>query len=155
MLTVVAVVGCLPACKSMVGLLLALPQPSLSLEIYEAVAEAGEGLTMAYELYITSYEKSGYVDAIAICGNEVVGYTSQKKTDASYMETYIQKILRQNGFGVHVKIMGEFRAYLERLHSLREHRETLEKNIPFTPNEQYPELTRSELIKHTLLAIAL
>ncbi len=155
LLTVIAVVGCLPACKSTVGLAMVLMQKSLQPEVYQAVAEAGQGLTLAYELYITTYEKSGYVDAIAICGNEVVGYTSRGKSDAAYIGGYIQKILRQNGFGVNVKIMGDFRAYLERLRSLREHRKSLEKDISFTPDERYPGLSRSELIKHTILAIAL
>ena len=38
---------------------------------------------MAYELYMTFYEKSAYIDAAAVCGNTVVAYSSDPKIDAS------------------------------------------------------------------------
>lgn len=154
-MTVVAVVGCLPACKSTVGLVMAFMQKSLDEEEYRKIHEAAGDLVMSYEMYITSYDKSGYVDAFAICGNEVVGYASQEKTDAKYIASHVQKILRQNGYGVNVKILKEMNPYLERLKSMCEHREALEKDIPFTPDERYPGLSRNELIKHTILAISL
>lgn len=155
LMTIVAVVGCLPACKSAVSTVMAFMQKSLEEEEYHKISQAAGGLTMVYEMYLTSYEKSGYVDAFAICGNEVVGYSSSPKTDAKYMGNHVQKILRQNGYGVNVKVLKELNPYLERLNSLNEHRAALEKDIPFTPDERYPKLTRAELIKHTILAISL
>ena len=35
------------------------------------------------------------------------------------------------------------------------HKESLEEGIKFRPDEKYPELSRNELIKHTILAICL
>ena len=110
---------------------------------------------MSYEMYITSYDRSGYVDAFAICGNEVVGYSSDEKTDPAHTASNVQKILRQNGYGVNVKILRDLGPYLERLQSLRKHRESLEKDISFQPDERYPDLSRNELIKHLILAISL
>ncbi|MGI6069996.1 MAG: hypothetical protein ACOYBE_06170 [Blautia sp.] len=155
LMTIVAVVGCLPACKSAVGMVMAFMQKSMDEETYRRIKEAAKDLTMSYEMYLTSYDKSGYVDAFAICGNEVVGYSSHSKTDAKYMGNHVQKILRQNGYGVNVKILKELNPYLERLNSMNEHREALEKDISFTPDERYPDLSRAELIKHTILAISL
>ena len=43
--------------------------------------------------------------------------------------------------------------FLERLDSMNEHKESLEEGIKFRPDEKYPELSRNELIKHTILAI--
>mgnify|MGYP000096272221 FL=1 len=153
--TVIAVVGCLPGCKSMVGLIMAMMQKSMEPEVYEKIRETAGDLTMSYEMYITSYDRSGYVDACAICGNEVVGYSSDEKTDPAHTASNVQKILRQNGYGVNVKILRDLGPYLERLQSLRKHRESLEKDISFQPDERYPDLSRKELIKHLILAISL
>ena len=38
---------------------------------------------------------------------------------------------------------------------MNQHRESLEKDIKFKLDERYPDLTRDELIKHTILAISL
>lgn len=153
--TVIAVVGCLPACKSTVGLIMALMQRSLDPEEYRRISEAAGDLTMLYEMYITSYEKSGYVDAFAVCGNEVVGYSSDDRTDVKHTASNVQKMLRQNGLGVNVKILREMGPYLERLRSLRDHREALEKEVSYKPDPRYPDLDREELIRHLILAVSL
>lgn len=154
-LTVIATVGCLPACKSTVNLVMILMRKPMDSSVYESIKNHAGNLTMCYEMYITFYEKSGYVDAFAICGNEVIGYTSDSKVDLNFMSTEIQKIVRKNGYKVNVKILGDRKRYLERLDSMNEHREALEKDIKFRPDDRYPELTRDEIIKHTILAISL
>ena len=112
-------------------------------------------LDMAYELYMTFYEKSAYIDAAAVCGNTVVAYSSDPKIDASFMETNSQKIIRKNGYKVTVKIFTDLRPFLERLDSMNDHRESLEEGIKFTPDEKYPDLSRNELIRQTILALCL
>lgn len=153
--TIIAVVGCLPACKSLVGLIMAFMQKSISHEEYEKISSKAGDLVMTYEMYITSNQKNGYIDAFAICGNQVVGYSSSDKIDVKFMEDFIQRILHQNGYKVTVKIMKELNPYLDRIQNLAMTRLEREKEIPFTPDERYPELSRSELIKHTILAISL
>ena len=69
------------------------------------------------------------------------------------MEREAQKILRGNGFKANVKIFTRLPQFLERLDSMNEHKESLEEGIKFRPDEKYPELSRNELIKHTILAI--
>lgn len=110
---------------------------------------------MSYEMYLTSYEKSAHIDAFAVCGNEVVGYSSDPKIDTAFMADHTQKIVRKNGYKVNVKILTDLRPYLERLDSMNEHQESLRENIKFVPDERYPDLSREELIKHTILAICL
>lgn len=153
--TIIAVVGCLPACKSTVSMLMMLMRKSMDRKLYEKIKSRAGQLTMCYELYVTSYEKSGYLDAVAICGNTVAAYSSSDKIDAAYMAQQIQKILRQNGYKVTVKVFRDINPFLDRLDSLNEHKEALEKDIPYTPDERYPDLTRNELIMHTILAISL
>ena len=67
------------------------------------------------------------------------------------METNAQKIVRKNGYKATVKIFTDIRPFLERLDSMNEHKESLEEGIKFTPDEKYPDLTRNELIRQTIL----
>lgn len=153
--TVVTTVGCLPACKSLVSLIMILRCHPMDGALYKEIrAHAGE-LVMAYEMYMTFYEKSAYIDAVAVCGNEVVAYSSDPKIDTDFMAKEAQKIVRKNGYKVNVHILKDLRPYLERLDSLNAHRESLEEGIKFVPDDRYPELSRNELIKHTILAICL
>ena len=110
---------------------------------------------MAYEMYMTFYEKSAYIDAVAVCGNTVAAYSSDPKIDAAFMEQNAQKIIRKNGYKVTVKIFTDLKTFTERLDSMNEHKESLEEGIRFTPDERYPDLSRNELIIHTILAICL
>ena len=105
---------------------------------------------MAYENYMTFYEKSAYIDAVAVCGNTVVAYSSDPKIDTEFMAQECQKIVRKNGYKVDVKILKELRPFLDRLDSMNARRESLEEGIKFEPDERYPELSRNELICHTI-----
>lgn len=153
--TVIAVVGCLPACKSLVSLIMIFRAKPVSADVYHKIHEHAGELTMSYEMYMTFYEKSANIDAFAICGNTVAGYSSDPRIDASFMEKECQKILRGNGFKATVKIFTRLDPFLERLDSMNAHKESLEEGIKFRPDEKYPELSRNELIKHTILALCL
>ena len=153
--TVVSVVGCLPACKSMVSLIMIWKCRPLDEKLYQKIHGHQGKLDMAYEMYMTFYEKSAYIDAVAVCGNTVAAYSSDPKIDASFMETNAQKIIRKNGYKATVKIFTDIRPFLERLDSMNEHKESLEEGIKFTPDEKYPDLSRNELIRQTFLALCL
>ena len=153
--TVIAVVGCLPACKSLVSLIMIFRAKPVNADVYHKIHEHAGELTMSYEMYMTFYEKSANIDAFAICGNTVAGYSSDPRIDASFMEKECQKILRGNGFKATVKIFTRLDPFLERLDSMNAHKESLEEGIKFRPDEKYPELSRNQLIKHTILAICL
>ena len=154
--TVIAVVGCLPACKSLVSLIMIFRARQVETSVYRRIHEHAGELTMSYEMYMTFYEKSANIDAFAICGNTVVGYSDlDPKIDVTFMERECQKILRGNSFKATVKIFTRLDPFLERLDSMNAHKESLEEGIKFRPDEKYPELSRNELIKHTILAICL
>ena len=153
--TVLAVVSSLPGCRSLVNLIMLLRCRSMDPELYQEIHDHQGNLTMAYEMYMTFYEKSAYVDAFAVCGNSVVLFSSDAKTDASYIAENAQKILRGNGYKADVKLLKEKKAFLERLDSMNRHQDSLREGILFTPDEKYPDLSREELIRHTLLALCL
>lgn len=153
--TVGCVVGCLPGCRSMVNLIMLLMRKPMDENLYQEIRSHAGDLVMSYEMYMTFYEKSAYIDAFAICGNEVVGYSSDPGIDTEFMSREAQKIIRKNGYKVNVKILKDLRPYLERLDSMREHKASLEEGIKFQPDKKYPDLSRNEMIKHTILAICL
>ncbi len=153
--TFVAIMGCLPASKSAVGMILMLMQKPMEETAYRQIEAHKGSLEVAYELTVTAYEKSTQIDSIAVCANTVIGYTQSLKADLSFAEQHMEKILKGNGYKVNVKIFRELKPYLERLDSLNEHQEKLREGISFTPDERYPDLTREALIKHTILAISL
>ena len=154
-ITVNAMVGCLPACKSLVGFIVMFLQKSMDESSYRKIKEHAKDLVMSYEMYLTTYEKSTFVESFAICGNKVIGYSSRIDGSPQVVEQHVKKILKQNGYKVDVKVMTELKPYLERLDYLNAHKEELVKDIIFTPDERYPELSREELIKHIILAISL
>jgi len=155
MFTFVAVMGCIPASRSAVSMIMMLMQKPIDTAVYQQINEKTGSLTMAYELVITAYEKNTSVDAIAVCGNHVIGYASSSKVDIPFVEKHIKDILKNNGYHVNVKIFKDIKNFQERLSSLNQNKEQLEANISYTPDEKYPDLSRNELIKHTILAISL
>ena len=56
--TVVAVVGCLPACKSLVSLIMIFRARPLDASVYKKISQHAGKLTMSYEMYMTFYEKN-------------------------------------------------------------------------------------------------
>lgn len=155
LITVIAMVGCLPACKSMVGLIMMWMQKSMDPAVYRQIKEHAGDLVMSYEMYLTSYEKSTFVESFAVCGNKVVGYSSRITGSPQFVEQHVRKILKQNGYKTEVKVLTELKPYLERLDYLNTHQEELRRDIVFKPDERYPDLSREELIKHIILAISL
>ena len=148
--TVVAVVGCLPGCRAAVGFIMM---------VYDAIEAKNGKLLMGYEMYITQEKSSLMIEAAAFCGEEIACYTSRAKDQKQIEDctTYLNKIIRANGYKCHVKIFDREKAFLERLDSLNRNYDELEKSAieNFKPDERYPDLSRTELVKHTMLALAL
>ncbi len=154
--TFVAILGCLPACKSLVGLIMILMQRPMPEEQYKEARAAAGDLVAGYELVFTAYEHTTPVSALVVCGDQLVCYTPDGKADLAYIEKHLSRILTLNGFpSVQPKVMKEFRKYLQRVSELAGRAEHYREGIEFTPDERYPELSREELIFHTLLAISL
>lgn len=115
LLTVVAVLGCLPASKALVELIMVVPHSSIRPEIAEEISEKANILTTAFDLVFTSQNHIMPVDSILILDHTICGYTSSKKTDIACAEKHIRQILNQNQYGkVSVKIFTDYAAFLKR-----------------------------------------
>lgn len=153
--TVIAIVGCIPGCKFAVSMIMMFLQKPMKADVYEKIKEHKRDLTGGYEMVISAYEKQTFLDSLVVVGDHVAAYSSRENTDASFAAKHIQTILRDNGFYVHVKVFTDMKHYLERLDQLYEKRDEMESNIKWTPREAYPELSRDEYILHTIYAICL
>ena len=71
LLTVIAVLGCLPASKALVGVIARMPYKSVDRGLAADVASKTTHLTVCYDMVITSTEKIMPVDCIVISGHNV------------------------------------------------------------------------------------
>lgn len=155
-LTVVAICGCLPACKATVGVIMIMMQKSLSKEDYELFLKAHGDLICGYELVLTAYEHTAPFQAVAVCGNQLICYTPLQKTDISFFEKHIRQIMKENNVSnIQIKIFKDSKQYIQRASVLCKNQEQYRENINWTPDERYPDLSRDEFIYYTLLAISL
>ena len=119
LLTVVAVLGCLPATKALVGVIVRLPYRSADRKIVADLSEKAGHLTTCYDLVLTSTEKIMAVDCIVVSGSTIFGYTHYEKTDPEETQKHIKNILSENGFtGFTVRILREYKAFLARAEGL-------------------------------------
>lgn len=120
LLTIVAMLGMLPASKSAVEMILFLRQRNCDSAIYKRIVPHEGKLLIAYELVLTSYEKNFPISSIAVNANTVCGYTENEKCDVNAAEKHIQDILKKNGYKPTVKIFKEMDKYVNRLDTLNE-----------------------------------
>lgn len=119
LLTLVAILGCLPASKAMVGFLMLLPRKSLAKEKIDLVEKKGQHLTKLYDMVLTSYEHVMPVENIVIQGNTICGYATNEKLDFTYLEKYIRTTLKNNKLDqVSVKMFKDFPAYIARIEAM-------------------------------------
>ena len=119
LMTVVAVLGCLPASKALVGVITRFPYPSIAVIRADEIKAKTGNITAVYDMIITSREKVMPVDCIVISGNTIFGYTNSEKVDVKYAAAHIKSILNQNHFpDVSVKILNYYTAFLARAEGL-------------------------------------
>ena len=105
LMSVVAVLGLLPASKSLVSLIMYLRTPKYSESVLQSI-QAVIGETPAlYHLYLTSYQKNFPLNCIAIRGNNVMGYTEFDSFFSAACEEHVKLLATQNSFkNLNIKI---------------------------------------------------
>lgn len=119
LLTVVAVLGCLPASKALVGVITRIPYRSMERKTADEIAAKTKHLTVCYDMVITSKDDIMPVDCIVISGHNIFGYTHYKKVDLKTLGAYIRTMLTANDLdGLSVKILNEYKPFLSRAEGL-------------------------------------
>lgn len=135
LLTIVAVLGCLPASKSAVQMIMYLRYRSLSANDAQTIEKHSEGLSTLYDMVFTSYERNYSIGHLAVKGNTIVGYTTDSKFDEKSFYSHIDQILKKDNIkGTSVKIFSDLKKYTARLEQLKEldTEETLNESIMHT-----------------------
>ena len=118
-LTIIAILGCLPASKALVGVITRFPYRSIAPSVAKEIREKSSHLSVIYDLVVTSTEKIMPIDCIVVSGNTIFGYTSSSKVDLKYAAGHIKEILQKNQFSdVSVKLLNQYNPFLARVEGL-------------------------------------
>lgn len=134
LLTVVAVLGLLPAAKELITLIMFVRAGKYACpySLYEAIEgeiyskenadyNKADPLIIVYDLYMTGEEKNYPVLSMCCRNKTLIGMADWEKFDYKKSEEHIQIMLKQNGFkNISVKIFSEKEKYINRLRELRE-----------------------------------
>lgn len=115
LLTVVAVLGLLPASKSMVGMIMYIRYHGCSKENHEVLKEMLEKFNHAYGLVFTSYKKTYEVAGCIVKNGYVYGYLTNHGDMHEDLEEHITGIAKRNGFQPTVAMYTKVDEFLERL----------------------------------------
>ena len=121
LLTVVAILGCLPACKSVVGMIMFIRYKSCNDKTITEVEKHCEGISGLYDMVFTAYDKTFLVAHMSVKGNTICGYTEAEKFDENAFYKHIEGILKADGFKeTTIKIFKDLNKYTERMEQLKQ-----------------------------------
>lgn len=120
LLTIVAVLVCLPACKSAVNFILFLRAKGCSSALHEKVAAfVNDSMTVFYDMYFTSYQKNYPISHMALKGGMLCGITEDPSCSCREAEKHLEQMLVQEGIkNVTVNIFSQDDKYVDRLSRL-------------------------------------
>lgn len=121
LLTIVAILGCLPASKSAVEAIMFCRYQSLDPKIADQIQQAAGNLTSLYDMVFTGYQNTYVVNHIVVKGNTVCGFSEKKDFDEAGFSKHMTPLLKADSFcDVNVKIFTDLKKYLERLEHMQE-----------------------------------
>ena len=131
LLTVVAVLGLLPASKSFVNLVMYMKAKGCSLRVKEAIEKTEGSLIGMYDMYFTSYKENFAISHMVVEGKNICGYTESSSCNCKACEDHLETMLKQSGYkDITIKIFTDLNKYCERLKQLNglEHDKSPEKD---------------------------
>lgn len=126
LLSIVAILGCLPASKSTVSAIMFLRFKSCGAQTADEIERHAQGLSCLYDMVFTSYKRNFVVCHLAVCGNTVCGFSEEDRPSGKVFpekefHQHIGDILKLDGHGdVTVKIFTDLSKYTARLDQMRE-----------------------------------
>lgn len=119
-LTIAAVLGCLPASKSMVSMIMYMKAKECSEKIYQTISQKFGEKTGAYNLYFTSYDKNYDMSHVFAKGMTIIAFTENEKLSEAGFEEHIKTILNRDAIkGVNVKVYKDLDKYLTRIEQMQ------------------------------------
>ena len=119
LLTIVAILGCLPGSKSAVNMIMFLRYSGCTKEVYDVVNNNSKHLYALCDMVFTSYDKTFEIHHMGITDKAVCAYTAKEKCDVAACEKHLQNMLTQNGLkDITVKVFKDLSKYKKRLEQL-------------------------------------
>ena len=116
LLTIVAVLGLLPACKMVVDVIMCFRVNPVEESVKEGIDASIGKLYGLYHMYFTSYDKNFPIDHLVITSNSVIGLCSNPKFDEKLFITHLKDYMRKDGIkDITIKIFDDYNKYLNRL----------------------------------------
>ncbi|MBP9000496.1 MAG: hypothetical protein KBG05_00375 [Lachnospiraceae bacterium] len=116
LLTIVAVLGLLPACKMVVDVIMCFRVKPVEESVREGIDASIGKLYGLYHMYFTSYDKNFPIDHLVITSNSVIGLCSNPKFDEKLFITHLKDYMRKDGIkDITIKIFDDYNKYLNRL----------------------------------------
>lgn len=136
-LTVIAVLGMLPAAKFIVSMILFMraEKYGCSNELHDKLLEiAGENkdkMLSGFDFYLTSYDANYPLCATLVRKGSCIAYTPWEKCDCNKAKAHIEEYMKKNGIsGINVKVFAEENKFIERF------RQLCEEDIEVTDTEK-------------------
>lgn len=119
LLTIVAVLGCMPASKSAVSMIMNLKIRGISAKDAKQICAKYGDTFGFYNFYFTSYQKNYEIHHLVVGAKSIIAYSRDPKTEASDFENHLKTILKQSGIsGFKVKLYTDLSKYIERVDQL-------------------------------------
>lgn len=120
LLTIVAILGCLPACKSTVEMIMYLRFKSCSDENADKIEPHMAELSGLYDMVFTTYDKNYRIAHITVKGNTICGFTEDASFDEQAFYKHIESILKTDHFqNTSIKVFSDVQKYIDRLEQLK------------------------------------
>lgn len=121
LLTIVAVLGCLPASKSLVETIMYCRYHSLAEDACKSIEAVAGQLCCLYDLVFTTREKTYPVLHMAVAGNTVIGYMPDTRLSEADCVRHLETCLKTDSYtGITIKLFQDVRKYADRLAQLNE-----------------------------------
>lgn len=119
LLTVVGILGCLPACKSAVSMIMYIRAKGCSLEAGERIKEHEGRLIGMYDMYFTSYKHNFAISHMIVENKVILGFTEDSKMDIKECTTHLTTMLKNAAHnGITITIVSDLDKYLVMLDNL-------------------------------------
>lgn len=119
LLTVAAILGCLPASQSLVTAILGFRAKCCDIKLKEQIEELTDNdMVSIYDLYFTTYEKNYPICHMVMKNNCLCGLMESSKHSSNELEKYLEEVFLKNGIkGVSIKIYekAQTEKYLKRI----------------------------------------
>ena len=96
-LTIVGILGLLPASKSLVSLIMLLRAKYASADLYEKISKNDDSLVSMYDMYFTSYKKNYALSHMVVHEGVILGYSEDKAFDLKGCQDHLESMLKSAG----------------------------------------------------------